>query len=72
MKETFYKVVNNPIIGLCIKESKSVIELWVDQYEGGEAYLTDWTFEETFKTNDDVKTFILTKWGDVELFNPED
>ncbi len=39
--------------------------LWIDECEGGEAYITDWTFVETFGSESDAMKHILENYGEV-------
>ncbi len=82
MKITIFQLKSNPEIGFSIQEdfenkwdsklqqsiktkNKSYI-LWMDPYEGGEAYETDWDHIDEFKSFDDAMNYILENHGEVE------
>ena len=49
----------------------SVIEvtLWLDEFEGGEAYQDDWTYEAEFKNVQEAQDYIYQNYGEVELLD---
>jgi uncharacterized protein YbdZ (MbtH family) len=64
--EKIFNVIDNPHIGLCISSKKSEqISLWIDLYEGGDAYTEDWTFEGYFDNEELAIQYIVNKWGNV-------
>jgi hypothetical protein len=69
MKVSVYRSKINPELGFVIQEVKDEVSLWVDEYEGGEAYVTDLDFEENFKIEQDAIDYINNKWGTIELIN---
>ena len=85
MKITLYKSKVNPDLGFSIQEEfehkydsktnqlkktkNKIFTLWIDEFEGGEAYETDWTYvedENEFKSFDDAMNYILENYGEVE------
>jgi hypothetical protein len=72
MKITIYKSKTNPDLGFSIQEVKGEISLWVDEYEGGEAYQDDWTYDDEqpeFKTAQEAYDYIVENNGEVELID---
>ena len=66
MKITIYQLKSNPEIGLSINEDDSGISLWIDEYEGGEAYGDDWLYIDVFSTKEDAFNHIKETYGEVE------
>ena len=82
MKITIFQLKSNPEIGFSIQEDfenkwnsklqqsiktkNKSYHLWIDEYEGGEAYETDWTYVDEFKSFDDAMNYILENHGEVE------
>jgi hypothetical protein len=82
MKITIFQLKSNPEIGFSIQEDfenkwdsklqesiktkNKIYQLFIDEYEGGEAYLTDWTHVDEFKSFDDAFNYILENYGEVE------
>ena len=82
MKITIYKSKVNPDLGFSIHEDfenkwdaklqksistkNKVYQLWMDEFEGGEAYETDWEHINEFKSFDDAMKYILENHGEVE------
>jgi hypothetical protein len=82
MKITIFQLKSNPEIGFSIQEDfenkwdsklqqsiktkNKSYNLWVDTYEGGEAYETDWDHIDEFKSFDDAMNYILENHGEVE------
>lgn len=72
MKITIYKSKTNPDLGFSIQEVKGEISLWVDEYEGGEAYQDDWTYDDEqpeFKSTQEAYEYIVENNGEVELID---
>lgn len=72
MKITIYKSKTNPDLGFSIQEVKGEISLWVDEYEGGEAYQDDWAYDDEqpeFKTTQEAYDYIVENNGEVELID---
>jgi len=70
MTITIYKSKTNPDLGICIQEVKNQITVWVDEFEGGEAYQDDWSYDEDqpdFSSVQEAQDYIYQKWGDVEF-----
>jgi len=82
MKITIFQLKSNPEIGFSIHEDfenkynpktkklerakDKTYQLWMDPYEGGEAYETDWDYVDGFKSFDDAMNYILENHGEVE------
>ena len=81
MKTTIYQLKSDPNVGFSINEDtankldtktkkakkpKSLVSLWVDNYEGGEAYESDWDFEDDFNSHDEALEHIVKNYGEVE------
>jgi hypothetical protein len=64
-----YKSKTNPDLGFAIQESNGEISLWVDEFEGGEAYQDDFTYVDDFKTILDAQDYIYQTYGEVELLD---
>ena len=69
MKVSVYRSKTNPELGFVIEEIKGQVSLWIDNFEGGEAYVTDLDFESDFKTKQEALDYINIKWGTTELIN---
>lgn len=70
MTITIYKSKTNPDLGICTQEVKGEVTVWVDEYEGGEAYQDDWNYDEDqpdFSSVQEAQDYIYQKWGDVEF-----
>lgn len=70
MTITIYRSKTNPDLGICIQEVKKQITVWVDEFEGGEAYQDDWSYDEdqpNFSSVQEAQDYIYQKWGDVEF-----
>lgn len=82
MRITIFKLKSNPEIGFSIHEdfenkynptTKNLVktknksyQLWIDPYEGGEAYESDWDYIDEFKSFDEAMNYILEIYGEVE------
>ena len=82
MKNTIFQLKSNSEIGFSIQEdygnkydpktkqlkktTNKVCQLWIDEYEGGEAYETDWDHIDEFNSFDDAMNYILENYGEVE------
>ena len=82
MKITIFQLKSNPEIGFSIQEDfenkwnsklqqsiktkNKSYHLWIDEFEGGEAYETDWNHIDEFKSFDDAMNYILENYGEVE------
>lgn len=69
MTITIYRSKTNPDKGICIQEVKGELSVWIDEYEGGEAYQDDWTYDDgqpTFKDMQEAQDYITQKHGEVE------
>jgi hypothetical protein len=82
MKITIFQLKSNPEIGFSIQEDfenkwnsklqqsiktkNKSYHLWIDEFEGGEAYETDWTHVDEFKSFNDAMNYILENHGEVE------
>lgn len=67
---TFYKSNSNDELGFVINEDSTTpdeVTLWIDECEGGAAYIEDWTYEDTFANKEDAYQYILDNYGEVEL-----
>lgn len=69
MKITIYKSKTNPDLGFSIQEVKGEVTLWLDEFEGGEAYQDDWTYEAEFKNVQEAQDYIYQTYGEVELLD---
>jgi hypothetical protein len=69
MKITIYKSKTNPDLGFSIQEVKGEVTLWLDEFEGGEAYQDDWTYEAEFKNAQEAQDYIYQTYGEVELLD---
>lgn len=70
MTITIYKSKTNPDLGICTQEVKGEVTVWVDEFEGGEAYQDDWSYDEDqpdFSSVKEAQDYIYQKWGDVEF-----
>lgn len=85
MKITIYKSKVNPDLGFSIQEDfgnkydpqtkqlklskdKTFI-LFIDEFEGGEAYESDWTYvedENEFKSHESALQYVIDNYGEVE------
>lgn len=82
MKITIYQSKMNPDWGFSIQEDfgnkydpktrqlkkskdKSFV-LWFDEFEGGDAYETDWDYIDEFKSFDEAYEYIIENYGDIE------
>lgn len=85
MKITIYKSKVNPDMGFSIQEDfenkydpqtkqlkrskDKIFTLWIDEFEGGEAYESDWTYvedENEFKSHEEALKYIVDNYGEVE------
>lgn len=81
MKIDVYQSISNPELGFSIYENydvkykrdgtkvvlkNKIYSVWIDNYEGGEAYVTDWDFVEEFKSHKEAKDFIINKYGKIK------
>ena len=82
MKITTFQLKSKPEIGFSINEdfenkwdakSQKLVttknksyHLWMDEFEGGEAYETDWDHIDEFKSFDDAMNYILENYGEVQ------
>jgi hypothetical protein len=82
MKITIFQLKSNPEIGFSINEDfenkwdpklqktiktkNKTYQLFIDECEGGEAYETDWTHVDEFKSFDDAMDYILENHGEVQ------
>ncbi len=64
INEQFEKKVD-PRDGIRILKIKTY-SVWVDNYEGGEAYESDWEYIDTFKSFEIAYEYITTTYGEVE------
>lgn len=72
MTITIYRSKTNPDLGICTQEVKNEVTVWVDEYEGGEAYQDDWTYDDEqpeFKTTQEAQDYIHQTYGEVELLD---
>lgn len=72
MTITIYKSKTNPDLGFVIQEVKGEISLWLDEYEGGQAYEGDWSYDEEqpeFKNVQEAQDYIYQTYGEVELLD---
>lgn len=72
MKRTWiYQSEKSPDIGFSIQEETNEFTIWIDNYEGGEAYITDWDMldEEEFKTFEEAYDWIVTNYGKIKEIN---
>lgn len=67
MTITIYRSKTNTDLGICIQEVRKEITVWVDEYEGGEAYQDDWSYDSNFSSVQEAQDYIYQKWGDVEF-----
>jgi hypothetical protein len=75
MTITNYRLDSNPEMGFSIQEDmhnkignqtrKTSVTLWIDEYEGGEAYDTDWTYIGEFDTHEAALDYVFEKYGAV-------
>lgn len=76
--ETIFQSVEKPELGFLIqvsekkktKKGEKNVHVWIDEYEGGEAYLTDWDFLESFDSFDEAKQYIIDNYGEIVDFEP--
>ncbi len=71
---TFYKSKENEDLGFVINEDSTTpdeVTLWVDECEGGQAYIEEFAYEETFGNKEEAYQYILDNYGDVELLEAE-
>ena len=81
MKITTYQLISNIEVGFSIneeedrkynKDGSSVktgrinYALWVDSYEGGDAFETDWDYIDFFTSEQDAIDYIKTNYGDIK------
>jgi hypothetical protein len=67
MKITIYQSKTNSDLGFSIQEdSPKDVSLWIDEYEGGDAYVTDWNYLEEFTSKEDAMKYIIDNYGQVE------
>ena len=82
MKITTYKSKVNPNLGFSIQEDfgnkydpktkqlklsdDKVFILCIDEFEGGEAYQDDWTYEDEFSSYEEALKYINDNYGKVE------
>jgi hypothetical protein len=69
MTITIYKSKTNTDLGFAIQEVKGGVTLWLDEFEGGEAYQDDWTYEAEFKNVQEAQDYIYQTYGEVELLD---
>ena len=69
MTITIYKSKTNTDLGFSIQEVKGEVTLWLDEFEGGEAYQDDWTYEAEFKNVQEAQDYIYQTYGEVELLD---
>jgi len=60
-----YQSKDNPEIGLIIEETKANFSVWIDNYEGGEAYITDLDFLNDFESYEDAYDWIVENYGEI-------
>lgn len=77
-----FQLISNPEIGFAIEETnvkkynkktkslektgKKLFVLWIDKFEGGEAYLPDWDCVDEFKSESEAMDFIKKAYGEVK------
>lgn len=82
MKITIYQSKVNPEMGFSISEdfenkynpktkssnttTNKVYSVWVDRYEGGEAYESDWEYIDEFKSFEVALKHITDTYGEIE------
>lgn len=82
MKITIYKSKVNPDLGFSIQEDfenkydpktkqlkkskDKTFFLWIDEFEGGEAYESDWTYLGEFKSHEATLQYVVDNYGEVE------
>jgi hypothetical protein len=65
-KTTRYQLISNPSIGLSIVEENGTYYLWIDDYEGGEATITDWNYIDEFGSEELTMDYIKLNYGEVK------
>ena len=82
MTLTIYQSLENPALGFSVSEEnqhkyntkkqklvntgKKTYNVWIDEFEGGNAYQDDWSFVEEFKSDDKAMKYLKEKYGDVK------
>lgn len=70
MSVIIYKSLERNNLGLSIQEEKDqTYTLWVDEYEGGECYISDWIMDENAPHNsfNEVYNYLLDNYGRVKI-----
>ena len=68
MTITRYKLISNEEVGFAIIKNKDNVRLFIDKFEGGEAYELDFTYVDEFDTKEDALSYIVKEYGEVEEF----
>ncbi len=48
------------------KTNSKVFSVWIDEFEGGEAYESDWDYVDDFKSFEEAMKYITDVYGEVE------
>lgn len=68
-----FQLVSNPDIGFsCNKQSSKNFVLWIDEYEGGHAYDTDWTYVDEFETREELMKYVNDNYGEIKELEIDD
>jgi hypothetical protein len=70
MRILIYQSKTNTDLGVSIQVVKNEITVWVDEYEGGEAYQDDWSYDEDqpdFKNIQEAQDYIYQKYGELKF-----
>ncbi len=82
METKIYQSIDNPELGFTIQEQDQYIminnvfsksglleyTLWIDNYEGGDAYMTDWDqIDDVYDSFGSAMAYIVENYGKVKL-----
>lgn len=71
MKITRYNLVSDNEVGFAIIENTVNTQLFIDRYEGGEAYELDFTYVDEFDSKKDAYDYIVSEYGEILEINGE-
>lgn len=63
---TIYQSLGNPDMGFAIQNDGVTVTVWIDEYEGGEACITDWGFLDAYNSEEEAYEDIVDIYGPVK------
>ena len=72
MRTWIYRSSENPDKGLIIQEEKNGFTIWIDNYEGGEAYVTEWEYLTDTDTLSKAHKWLTDNYGEIKKIRQEE